>query len=152
MAWRFDNIPEWQASIVQAEDQLKKQTEAAVRLGTGLITAFAQTSFGPAHPRNSPKTSMKPQSQTPGGDLRRSIQMLNRNQSTSIGLGLYRGQVAPQTTYGRRVELGFFDMTDSLGRHYMQPPYPYLQPGLLKATPGIDLIFKERWGKALDWR
>jgi hypothetical protein len=37
------------------------------------------------------------------------------------------GTTAPQ---GRRLEFGFWDMTDSLGRHFFQPPYPHVQPAL----------------------
>lgn len=37
------------------------------------------------------------------------------------------GTDAPQ---GRRLEFGFFDMTDSIGRHYFQPPFPHVQPAL----------------------
>lgn len=35
---------------------------------------------------------------------------------------------------GRRLEFGFFDMTDSLGRHYFQPPFPHVGP----AIPAIE--------------
>ena len=35
--------------------------------------------------------------------------------------------VGPNAPYGRRIELGFTG-TDSLGRTYNQPPYPYLRP------------------------
>ncbi|MEV4975515.1 HK97 gp10 family phage protein [Streptomyces scopuliridis] len=31
---------------------------------------------------------------------------------------------------GRRLEFGFFDMTDSLGRHYYQPPFPHVGPAI----------------------
>ncbi|WP_185832332.1 HK97 gp10 family phage protein [Streptomyces sp. WAC 04229] len=37
------------------------------------------------------------------------------------------GTTAPQ---GRRLEFGFYDMTDSIGRHYFQPPFPHVQPAL----------------------
>lgn len=37
------------------------------------------------------------------------------------------GTNAPQ---GRRLEFGFWDMTDSIGRHFFQPPYPHVQPAL----------------------
>jgi len=37
------------------------------------------------------------------------------------------GTTAPQ---GRRLEFGFWDMTDSIGRHFFQPPYPHVQPAL----------------------
>ncbi|GAA3591496.1 HK97 gp10 family phage protein [Streptomyces osmaniensis] len=43
------------------------------------------------------------------------------------------GTDAPQ---GRRLEFGFFNMTDSLGRLYFQPPFPHVQPaiGLIETT------------------
>ena len=37
------------------------------------------------------------------------------------------GTNAPQ---GRRLEFGFWDMTDSIGRHFFQPPFPHVQPAL----------------------
>jgi hypothetical protein len=37
------------------------------------------------------------------------------------------GTAKPQ---GRRLEFGFYDMTDSIGRHYFQPPFPHVQPAL----------------------
>jgi hypothetical protein len=43
------------------------------------------------------------------------------------------GTNAPQ---GRRLEFGFWDMTDSIGRHFFQPPFPHVQPalGLIEET------------------
>lgn len=43
------------------------------------------------------------------------------------------GTNAPQ---GRRLEFGFWDMTDSIGRHFFQPPFPHVQPalGLIEST------------------
>lgn len=37
---------------------------------------------------------------------------------------------------GRRLEFGFWDMTDSIGRHFFQPPFPHVQPalGLIEST------------------
>jgi hypothetical protein len=37
------------------------------------------------------------------------------------------GTNAPQ---GRRLEFGFWDMTDSIGRHFFQPPYPHVGPAI----------------------
>ncbi|MFB7738221.1 hypothetical protein ACFC08_28310 [Streptomyces sp. NPDC056112] len=31
---------------------------------------------------------------------------------------------------GKRLEFGFYDRTDSLGRHYYQKPFPHVQPAL----------------------
>lgn len=38
--------------------------------------------------------------------------------------------VGTDLPYGRRLEFGFYDMTDSLGRHYMQYPRPHFRPPL----------------------
>jgi hypothetical protein len=37
------------------------------------------------------------------------------------------GTTKPQ---GQRLEFGFYDMTDSIGRHFFQPPFPHVQPAL----------------------
>ncbi|MFD6149365.1 hypothetical protein [Streptomyces sp. NPDC060243] len=46
------------------------------------------------------------------------------------------GTSAPQ---GRRLEFGFWDMTDSIGRHFFQPPYPHVGP----AIPRIDADLRD---------
>ena len=52
------------------------------------------------------------------------------------------GTEAPQ---GRRLEFGFYNMTDSLGRHFFQPPFPHVGP----AIPRIQNMLKEQmWGAA----
>lgn len=43
-------------------------------------------------------------------------------------LGVY-ADIGSAVVYARRIELGFTG-TDSLGRFYNQPPYPYLRPAL----------------------
>lgn len=47
---------------------------------------------------------------------------------------------------GRRLEFGFWDMYDSLGRHFYQPPYPHVQPAL----PLIGTILRNQMGEAID--
>ena len=41
------------------------------------------------------------------------------------GFAAIVGTALPQ---GPRLEYGFYDMTDALGRHFYQPPYPHLGP------------------------
>jgi hypothetical protein len=53
------------------------------------------------------------------------------------------GTNAPQ---GRRLEFGFWDMTDSIGRHFYQPPYPHVGPAVL----GIELILREQMRDAVE--
>lgn len=59
------------------------------------------------------------------GDYRASWRAVTRG--IPYGAQCTIGTDAPQ---GRRLEFGFYDMTDSLGRHYMQPPFPHVQPAL----------------------
>jgi hypothetical protein len=55
------------------------------------------------------------------------------------GGGADVGTNAPQ---GRRLELGFYDMTDSLGRHYFQPPFPHVEPAVSELSPRYEQAFR----------
>jgi hypothetical protein len=55
------------------------------------------------------------------------------------GGGAEIGTDKPQ---GRRLEFGFFDMTDSLGRHYFQPPFPHVEPTVNELSPQIEAAFR----------
>ncbi|MGY5127276.1 HK97 gp10 family phage protein [Streptomyces nigrescens] len=44
---------------------------------------------------------------------------------------------------GKRLEFGFYDMTDSLGRHYFQPPFPHVEPAVNTLAPQIQAAFRE---------
>lgn len=48
--------------------------------------------------------------------------------------GLYSGAAGTNKPQGRRLELGFVG-TDSLGRHYNQPPYPHVGPAFEQTQP-----------------
>jgi hypothetical protein len=54
--------------------------------------------------------------------------------------------------YSRRLELGFMDVRDSLGRLYHQPPHPYLAPALDAVTPQLTDVFVAAWSEALEAR
>jgi hypothetical protein len=59
--------------------------------------------------------------------------------------------VAVGVPYGRRRELGFSGMTDSLGRHYTNDPgKPYLQPAVDTDAPMIQSMIEfaiyDAWG------
>jgi len=47
---------------------------------------------------------------------------------------------------GKRLEFGFFDMTDSLGRHYFQPPYPHVEPAVNALSPQYQQAFRDALG------
>jgi hypothetical protein len=44
--------------------------------------------------------------------------------------------------YGRRLEFGFWDMTDSIGRHFFQPPYPHVEPAVNELSDEYEDAFK----------
>ncbi|MFD4795884.1 HK97 gp10 family phage protein [Streptomyces anulatus] len=53
------------------------------------------------------------------------------------------GTNAPQ---GRRLEYGFWDMTDSIGRHFYQPPYPHVGP----TVPRMEAVLWEQMLGAVE--
>lgn len=57
------------------------------------------------------------------------------------------GTNAPQ---GRRLEFGFYDMTDSLGRHYFQPPFPHVGPAIPFITSTLTYQMKLAITEALQ--
>ncbi|KFG01897.1 hypothetical protein IQ62_05125 [Streptomyces scabiei] len=44
---------------------------------------------------------------------------------------------------GRRLEYGFYDMTDSIGRHFFQPPFPHVEPAVNELSPEYEQAFKD---------
>ena len=53
------------------------------------------------------------------------------------------GTTKPQ---GRRLEFGFYNMRDSLGRLYFQEPFPHVDPAL----SFIGAVLREQMGNAID--
>lgn len=77
----------------------------------------------------------------------------HRNSIKVLGQGPiprgWQAEVGPTMVYSRRLELGFTG-TDSLGRVFNQPPYPYLRPALTFVTRIVaQRIFREEWMKAM---
>ncbi|MFC9497641.1 HK97 gp10 family phage protein [Streptomyces sp. NPDC056982] len=59
--------------------------------------------------------------------------------SVPDGGGAVVGTRKPQ---GRRLEYGFYDMTDSIGRHFFQVPRPHVDPAVNELTPEYEQAFK----------
>jgi len=55
------------------------------------------------------------------------------------GGGVTIGTREPQ---GRRLEYGFYDMTDSIGRHFYQPPFPHVEPAVNELSADFEGAFK----------
>ena len=142
--WIFDTEG-FTASLDAMIAAVNVATRDGVIKGAALIEASAKASFGGGHSKGSPKTVFsQPQSVT--GTLRRSIRMVG--DPIEVGRGVWSTRVAPTTIYGRRIELGFSG-SDSLGRVYNQPPYPFLKPGVDKSIPLLDAVFVASWQAAM---
>lgn len=59
------------------------------------------------------------------------------------GGGVEVGTREPQ---GRRLEYGFMNRYDSLGRFYRQPPFPHVEPAVNELSPE----YRQDFGDALD--
>jgi hypothetical protein len=44
-------------------------------------------------------------------------------------------EVGTDRPQGRRLEFGFYDMTDSIGRHFFQVPRPHVEPSVNELSP-----------------
>jgi hypothetical protein len=92
-----------------------------------LTTHEAQNNFSGSHAKGQPHTGGdKPNVVT--GYLRRSITM---KPVIPVGPGLYETEVGIGAKYGRRVENGFTG-SDSIGRKYNQPAFPFFDPAVKK--------------------
>jgi hypothetical protein len=144
IGWDFAGEQGFEQSVDGLLRFVEEATREAVQRSALLIEANAKASFGPAHEAGTEKTVFdRPQSIT--GALRRSIEVVESSHRTIRG---WEAKVAPQMIYGRRIELGFTG-TDSLGRDYDQPPYPYFSPGVEKSLPDMERIFIASWASAL---
>ncbi|GHJ34348.1 HK97 gp10 family phage protein [Streptomyces hygroscopicus] len=52
-------------------------------------------------------------------------------------------EVGTRKPQGRRLEFGFWDMTDSIGRHFFQPPYPHVEPAVNELSPEYEAAFRD---------
>lgn len=69
----------------------------------------------------------------PGPMVRNSEEPNYRDSWKAVTRGIPHGAectIGTRKPQGRRLEFGFYDMVDSLGRHYFQPPFPHVQPAI----------------------
>lgn len=80
------------------------------------------------------------------GRLRNSIVITEQG---PVGKWGWQATVAPTVIYARRIELGFTG-TDSLGRAYNQPAYPYFEPAFRFVMAVVaQRQFEQAWAEAL---
>ena len=71
----------------------------------------------------------------------------SENLAIPYGAECTLGTDAPQ---GRRLEFGFWDMTDSIGRHFFQPPFPHVQPAIGFIEDTLHEQMRAAVGEILD--
>jgi hypothetical protein len=52
-------------------------------------------------------------------------------------------EVGTDRPQGRRLEYGFFEMYDSLGRFYRQPPFPHVEPAVNELSPEYEQFLRD---------
>lgn len=105
------------------EEVADKLERAATRIGPAIARGVQHTgTLGQARIRGN--ASGRPGPNVITGAYRNSWQATTRR--LPYGASCTLGTDLP---YGRRLEFGFTG-TDSIGRHYNQPPFPHVQPAL----------------------
>lgn len=116
------NAPEIAKRITMRSAETRARVIKVVRKHTLLALAKVKANAnlpkdGPPGPRNIT------------GDYNRSWNATFQGNGT-----VSRGIIGTNKAQGRRLEYGFTG-TDSLGRHYAQPPYPHLGPAVKDQEP-----------------
>lgn len=142
-AAKWIGIPE----VISAVRRIEKRVDEAGRLTTIQVAAEtearAKANFQGSHRRGKPHVGgNKPN--IVSGTLRRSIMFTPPARIA----GGYSTTVGPTTVYGRRVELGFKG-TDSMGRYYNQPAFPYFGPAVKEVRTRAHEIAVTNWAAAI---
>lgn len=129
-------VSELTSALAEIEAAVQRQTSLAVAEAAHVVEALAK-----AHASGRPGPNVRT------GNLRRSITVVGPNQLLA---GMWVAFIGPTAAYGRRVELGF-NGSDSLGRSYNQPGFPFLEPAFTEALRGpVQAVFTRNWGAALS--
>jgi hypothetical protein len=115
-----------EAAAGQVGPVVQRRMVHTAELGRGMIRANATRRPGP---------------NVITGKYRSSWEVVGR--AIPYGAQCTIGTNAPQ---GRRLEFGFWDMTDSIGRHFFQPPYPHVGP----AIPRMEAMLQEQMRGAVE--
>lgn len=146
------------AMLARADAAPEAAKDVSHALALAFVAAAKKNATGPARVqgterrtrgrKGSPAKTLAWGAGGPGvvtGFLRNSIQV--RTDAT-YGAGGWSTTVHPSGPYYRRLELGFTG-TDSIGRRYNQPPYPFMRPALDTVRGKANGIAKRGFGKAL---
>ncbi|MFF7527365.1 HK97 gp10 family phage protein [Streptomyces pseudovenezuelae] len=111
----------------QCADRVGPETDRTVQQQGRLLKALVQAN-----------ASGRPGPNAPTGDYRGSWEP--EPFGVPDGGGVEVGTRQPQ---GRRLEYGFMNMYDSLGRFYRQPPFPHVEPAVNELSAGYEEAFTD---------
>lgn len=123
---QWTGIPEFAAALQRTVERTSAEARVFVAEAAASVEALAKD-----------HASGRPGPEVVTGTLRRGI---THDPITPWGVGGWQTRVGPTVIYSRRIELGFAG-TDSLGRRYNQPPYPYFGP----ATAAVARDMPRLW-------
>jgi len=138
MADVVDGVPEFDKGMQAMHARINKAAREFVAQGGSEIAAQAKASIN-GNSTNKWHSTAWPVPTSRTNALRSSIELDNVKM---ISFGVWQSETGPRNlVYARRVELGFHGS----GRwpYYTTRAFPYLQPGLQKALPRINQLFKE---------
>jgi hypothetical protein len=113
--------------LEQAADRVGPETDRTVQQQARLLRALIMEN-----------ASGRPGPNVISGDYRGSW----KRQPFAVpdGGGAEVGTNEPQ---GRRLEYGFYDRTDSIGRHFFQVPRPHVEPAVNELSGDFEQAFKD---------
>lgn len=143
----FKGGPEFRNQLASLDMRVSRGAEIATREGADLLKEAIRENMDGALPP-------KPGGSDPArrsGTLYEAVKM--RILAGSIGAGRWNYEIymdSNEAPYARRIELGFHG-SDSLGRSYNQPAYPYFYKGVETAIGAgiIEGLFFEAWEEAV---
>lgn len=138
-------INEALAALTEMDARVDAATMVTTVQVAAELEARAKANFVGSHRRGKPHIPNGPPDRPNivTGTLRRGI----RSSPMAKLAGGYSTMVGPTTIYGRRVELGFRG-TDSRGRNYDQPAYPYFGPAVKEVRVRSREIAITNWAAA----
>ena len=121
------DLDELAGRLLQAADRVGPETNRTVQQQGRLLRALIREN-----------ASGRPGPNVITGDYRGSWRI--EAFAVADGGGADVGTDRPQ---GRRLEYGFYDMTDSLGRHFFQVPRPHVEPAVNELSDQYEQAFHQ---------
>ena len=140
----FENLGPAMKGLIDIGLELEAAGEGILAQSAALLESEAKKNFIGSHARGMPHVGGS-NPNVVSGALRRSI---THKGPDHVGFGSWEVQVGPTTVYGRRIELGFSG-SDSLGRVYHQPPFPYMRPAYESSQARLAAIAFAGWARAI---